>query len=111
MKNASRSQTKKKMHTINSCMPKQTEKKKTNSISVHVAVKGGQIKISKEEAEVEIGNHGGTKMVTNINKTSQIKCFKCNKFRHFKYECTTKEDEVNLARYEDDEPTVGTTLL
>ena len=42
---------------------------------------------------------------------SQIKCFKCNKFGHFKYECTKREEEVNLAQYKDDEPTIGGTLL
>ncbi|KAJ9553626.1 hypothetical protein OSB04_017671 [Centaurea solstitialis] len=34
---------------------------------------------------------------------SEIKCFKCNKFGHFKYECPKKEEEVNLAQYKDDD--------
>lgn len=41
---------------------------------------------------------------------SEIKCFKCNKFGHFKYECPKKEEEVNLAQYKDDD-LIGPTLL
>ncbi|GJY21106.1 zinc finger, CCHC-type containing protein [Tanacetum coccineum] len=42
---------------------------------------------------------------------SHIKCFKCNKFGHYKPECTRKEEEVNFAQYEDDEPIVAAPLL
>ncbi|GJZ91265.1 zinc finger, CCHC-type containing protein [Tanacetum coccineum] len=42
---------------------------------------------------------------------SHIKCFKCNKFGHYKHECTRKEEEVNFAQYEDDEPVVVAPLL
>ncbi|KAJ9535768.1 hypothetical protein OSB04_un001082 [Centaurea solstitialis] len=83
---------------------KQTEKRKIEHKIVNAAVieRRGSGRNWKSWRNKDGNRHQQDK--------SEIKCFKCNKFGHFKYECPKKEEEVNLAQYKDDD-LIGQTLL